>query len=127
MSFAIALSDEQWELVADLFNPPGRHGAPAVIPRHQMVDAMLFIARAGCQWRYLPERLRGVDRGLGQWPRWRANEVWATAMARLTAIVRGEVVTCSFPGRRSPKDGSFADGTSWRMPPLSSMHRQAIS
>jgi transposase len=31
MSFAIALSDEQWELVADLFDPPGRRGAPAVI------------------------------------------------------------------------------------------------
>jgi hypothetical protein len=28
MSFAIAISDEQWELVADLFDPPGRRGAP---------------------------------------------------------------------------------------------------
>lgn len=44
MSFAIALSDEQWELVADLFDPPGRRGVPAVIPRRQLVDAMLFIA-----------------------------------------------------------------------------------
>jgi transposase len=49
MSFAIALSDEQWELVADLFDPPGRRGAPAQIPRRQMVDAMLFLARTGCQ------------------------------------------------------------------------------
>ena len=56
MSFAIALSDEQWELVADLFDPPGRRGAPAGIPRRQMVDAMLFLARTGGQWRYLPER-----------------------------------------------------------------------
>ncbi len=56
MSFAVALSDEQWELVADLFDPPGRRGAPAQIPRRQMVDAMLFIGRTGCQWRYLPER-----------------------------------------------------------------------
>ena len=47
MSFAIALSDEQWELVADLFDPPGRRGAPAVIARREMVDAMLFIARTG--------------------------------------------------------------------------------
>lgn len=31
MSFAIALTDEQWELVADLFAPPGRRGAPAQI------------------------------------------------------------------------------------------------
>jgi len=55
MSFAIALSDEQWELVADLFDPPGRRGAPAQIPRRAMVEAMLFLARTGCQWRYLPE------------------------------------------------------------------------
>ena len=39
MSFAIALTDEQWELVADLFDPPGRRGAPAQIARRQMVDA----------------------------------------------------------------------------------------
>ncbi len=56
MAFAIALTDEQWELVADLFDPPGRRGAPAQIPRRQMVEAMLFLARTGCQWRYLPER-----------------------------------------------------------------------
>ena len=65
MSFAIALSDEQWELVADLFDPPGRRGAPAAIPRRQMVDAMLFIGRTGCQWRYLPERYGPWTRGLG--------------------------------------------------------------
>jgi len=40
MSFAIALADEQWELVADLFDPPGRRGAPAQIPRRQMVDGL---------------------------------------------------------------------------------------
>jgi transposase len=54
MSFAIALSDEPWKLVADLFDPPERRGAPAQIPRRQMVDAMLFLARPGCQWRTPP-------------------------------------------------------------------------
>ena len=88
MSFAIALTDEQWELVADLFDPPGRRGAPAVIPRRQMVDAMLFIGRTGCQWRYLPERYGAWTAVWAQWRRWRANGVWAAAMTRLTAIVR---------------------------------------
>jgi hypothetical protein len=40
MGFAIALSDEQWAMVADLFDPPGRRGAPAQIPRRQMVEVM---------------------------------------------------------------------------------------
>ena len=55
MSFAIALADEQWELVADLFDQPGRRGLPAQIPRRQMVDAMLFIARTGCQSSYVKQ------------------------------------------------------------------------
>ena len=88
MSFAIALSDEQWELVADLFDPPARRGAPAVIPRRQMVDAMLFIGRTGVQWRYLPERYGAWTAVWSQWRRWRANGVWAAAMTRLAAIVR---------------------------------------
>jgi len=88
MGFAIALSDEQWELVADLFDPPARRGAPAVIPRRQMVDAMLFIGRTGVQWRYLPERYGTWTALWAQWRRWRATGVWAAAMTRLAAIVR---------------------------------------
>ncbi len=88
MAFAIALSDEQWELVADLFDPSGRRGAPAHIPRRQMVDAMLFIGRTGIQWRYLPERYGVWTAVWTQWRRWRANGVWAAAMTRLVAVVR---------------------------------------
>ena len=88
MAYAIALSDEHWELVADLFDPPGRRGAPAVIPRGQMVDAMLFIGRTGIQWRYLPQRYGPWTAVWSQWRRWRANGVWAAAMSRLAAIVR---------------------------------------
>ena len=36
MAFAIELSDEQWDLVSDLFDPPGRRGAPALIARSEM-------------------------------------------------------------------------------------------
>lgn len=34
----------------DLFDPPGRRGAPARIPRRRMVNALLYQARTGCQW-----------------------------------------------------------------------------
>ena len=51
----IALPDEQWALVADPFDPPGRLGAP-VRPRRRVVDAMLCIARSGIQWRRRSKR-----------------------------------------------------------------------
>jgi len=54
MSFAIALTDEKWELVADLFDPPGRRGAPALIPRRQMVKSalrhLLLPGRPATRW-----------------------------------------------------------------------------
>ena len=85
MDFAIELTDEQWRRVADLFDPPGRRGAPARIPRRQMVDAMLFLGRTGCQWRYLPARYPPWGAVWQQCCRWRANGVWERAMARLDA------------------------------------------
>jgi transposase len=57
LSFAIALSDEHWTLVADMFDPPpGRRGAPARIARRQMVDAMLFTGPDRLPVALLPER-----------------------------------------------------------------------
>jgi putative transposase len=88
MSYVIALSDAQWDLIAVLFDPPGRRGPPATIPRRQMVEAMLFIARTGCQWRYLPERYGRWNTVWKQWSRWRDRGVWERAMSRLAAEVR---------------------------------------
>ena len=39
MGAMVELTDEEWDLVADLFEPRGRAGAPAVYPRRLMVDA----------------------------------------------------------------------------------------
>jgi transposase len=49
-----------------------------------MVDAMLFLARTGGQWRYFARALRGVDRGVapvaalaGLWPLYKIEHVFA--------------------------------------------------
>ena len=54
ISAVIEISDTEWALVEDMFDPPGREGKPARYPRRDVVDAILFLARTGCQWRYLP-------------------------------------------------------------------------
>jgi transposase len=47
------------------------------------VDAILFLARTGCQWRYLPDRFPPWEVVWQQWRRWRDNGVWEKAMTRL--------------------------------------------
>jgi transposase len=86
----IDLSDDEWDFVADLFDPDGRRGTPAQHPRRRMVEAMLYLARTGCQWRYLPERFPAWEAVWSQWRRWRANGVWAAAMGRLARTIRAD-------------------------------------
>ena len=88
MGAMIELTDREWALVDDLFDPAGRRGKPAVYKRRQMVEAILFLARTGCQWRYLPDRYPPWEAVWQQWRRWRENGVWARAMARIARRVR---------------------------------------
>src|SRR3954452_4075483 len=50
------LTDQQWELVQDLFPPPARTGRPRR-DRREILDAILWILRTGAPWRDLPEEL----------------------------------------------------------------------
>jgi len=52
------LSDERWELIADIIpSPKSNHikgGRPAKHDRREVINAILYVARTGCQWRLLP-------------------------------------------------------------------------
>jgi len=49
---------------------------------------ILFLARTGCQWRYLPAAYPPWEAVWQQWRRWRASGVWARAMTRIAALIR---------------------------------------
>src|SRR6266508_3185994 len=80
MSAVIDISDTDWALVEDLFDPARREGKPARYPRRDVVDAILFLACTGRQWRYLP----------ACYPPWEA--VWQTtaALARQRHLGEGD-------------------------------------
>jgi len=56
------LTDAEWALVSDLFERGGGRGAPALHGRRAIVNACMYIVRAGCAWRLLPKNF----------PPWRA-------------------------------------------------------
>ena len=47
MAAIIELTNDEWDLVKDLFDPAGRPGVPTRYPRRLMFEAMLFLARTG--------------------------------------------------------------------------------
>jgi putative transposase len=82
------LTGAQWRLVRDLFDPPGRRGRPAGIPRRRMVNALLYQARTGCQWRYLPRSFGPWGAIWQQFRRWRDAGVWEQALTVLRREAR---------------------------------------
>jgi putative transposase len=88
MSYPSDLTDAQWELMESVFDVPGKRGRKHADDLRTVVDAMLYIAQTGCQWRYLPESFGPWTRVWSQFRRWSRNGTWARALTVLHAAVR---------------------------------------
>jgi transposase len=85
------MSDEEWELVADLVAPywsPGRMGRPVEVPRRRVVDAIFYVAATGCQWRALPACYPNWNTVHRYHLTWSRDGTWEAIAARLAGAVR---------------------------------------
>ncbi len=51
------LSDREWVQLERVVPAPKPGGRPAKYPRREIVNALLYVTRTGCQWRMLPKDL----------------------------------------------------------------------
>lgn len=85
------LSDEQWELISDLVAPywsPGKMGRPIKHDRRTIVNAILYVAATGCQWRNLPECYPPWKTVHDYHVRWSRDGTWERVADRLRQLVR---------------------------------------
>lgn len=86
------LTDEQWELIADLFPAPKHMGRP---PRdcRELMDAILWVLRTGSPWRDVPEELGPWSTAYNSFDRWNANGTIAAVLDRLRSskVDAGEI------------------------------------
>ena len=64
------LSDEQWRIIGRLLPKRLRRGRPP-IDRRQVIDAIFYVLRSGCQWRMLPRDFPNWSTVYGIFRRWR--------------------------------------------------------
>lgn len=105
------MTDDEWELVADLVAPysgGGRMGRPVKNSRRQIVDAIFYVAATGCQWRALPERYPNWNTVHRYHVRWSRDGTWERICDRLHAMVRMN------EGREPQCSGSVIDARSVR-------------
>ena len=78
------LTDDQWDLIADVFPPPARTGRPPRDPR-EMVDGILWILRTGSPWRDLPEEFGPWETVYCSFDRWNSDGTLDTILQQLRA------------------------------------------
>ena len=81
------LTDAQWEIIRPLI-PVSRVGRPRLVDIREVVNAILYLNRSGCQWDMLPHDLPAkstVYEYLGQW---RDDGTWQRILDALRQAVR---------------------------------------
>ena len=80
------LTDEQWNLIADLFPEPKRTGRPPSDPR-RMIDGALWILNTGVQWRDLPAEFGPKSTVWDHFDRWNGDGTLVAVLQRLQGQV----------------------------------------
>lgn len=86
------MTDEQWELVAEVFPPPCETGRPRRDPR-ELLDAIFWIVRTGAPWRDLPEEFGAWKTAYNNFDRWNSDGTLDEIKRRLLSefVDAGEV------------------------------------
>lgn len=81
------LCERQWQLLRSKLPPQARRGRPPV-DRRRIIDAILYIVRAGCPWRYLPKCFPCWSTVYGVFRQWRQRGLWQRIHDSLRRRVR---------------------------------------
>lgn len=87
------LTDAEWALIADLvpvYSGGGRMGRPLKHDRRDVVNAILYVAATGCQWRALPACYPNWNTVHRYHLTWSRDGTWEAIVDRLRELVRAQ-------------------------------------
>ena len=81
------LTDKQWQMIRPLLPKPAKRGRKPTDPR-EILDAIMYVVRTGCQWRALPHDFPPWKTVYNTFWRWRKAGVWERVHDKLREQVR---------------------------------------
>lgn len=69
------LTDKEWQLIELLFATP-KGGRPPKYLRREILNAIFYVLRTGCQWRHLPHDFPPWRAVYVQYVRWKQNNLF---------------------------------------------------
>lgn len=84
------LTDEQWSLIEPLI-PVNTTGRPRINDMREVLNAVFYLNRSGCQWDMLPHDLPAKSTVYNHFAQWRDDGTWQKIMDALRRQVRKAV------------------------------------
>ena len=82
MSYPSDLTDEQWEMIKNHFNT-GNYGKSRRYSQRDLINAVFYITKTGCQWRMLPRDFPPYSTVHSFYWRARKKRIWKNMLADL--------------------------------------------
>lgn len=82
------MSEAEWHRLAPLVPKPKPGGRPPKYDRREILNAILYVVRAGCAWRLLPHEFPSWRIAYHYFRRWRLQGVWKRIHDRLRKWLR---------------------------------------
>jgi putative transposase len=101
------MTDRQWQVVRQLLPKPAKRGRKPIC-RRRVINAILYVARSGCQWRMLPREFPNWSTVYGIFWRWRNDGTWERIHDALRAKARRAA------GKKSTPTAAIVDSQSIR-------------
>jgi len=105
--YSTDVTHRQWQLIRQLLPARSKLGRRPIC-RKRMINAMLYIARTGCQWRMLPKSFPNWSTVYGVFWKWRNDGTWQRIHDALRAKARKAV------GKKSTPTVAIVDSQSIR-------------
>ncbi len=81
------LTDEQWEIIKPLI-PVNTVGRPRKVEMREVLNAIFYLNRSGCQWDMLPHELPPRSTVHDYYLQWRCDGTWQEILDTLRRMVR---------------------------------------
>jgi putative transposase len=81
------VSEREWDILKPLLPRAKVRGRKRSVNLREIVNAIFYVVRTGCQWDYLPHDFPPADTVYGYFRDWRNDGTWA----RLNEVLRGQV------------------------------------
>lgn len=82
------LTDAEWAVIAPLLPPARPGGRPRTTDLREVVNAILYLASSGCQWRMLPKDFPPLSTVQGYFYAWRDMGLWQSINHLLVMTAR---------------------------------------